>query len=367
VDSFLWLLQVTSVFGGALLIYGSLFLYEDEEQRIQNILENWWIRIDDARTSATHAHTALTRAAAELARSGLDRVFGPRLLSFRAISVSGLLSLASFHFTATYLSGWAQANIAVDVKQLDLKTPADAIVALFMMFTAFLLVLAVPTQPLFMHAVSLFGVLVIALSATIRTLRHLPQIYFAILVAMLGILALFARHPDFVGMPYMVLVIVFAGIFFDFCAIAVTRALIQWQSSWWSFRRITAAAALELSIGVALIAAPIYVGSRIMRAAHGTSSWYSSIAGWSILLSTLTNVASAAISFSFFGALTLLAVHRVAWPAIERPLYQLARLGVFQSKATRTALFALGVATAMVGSGHGGDVASVLLSIFQSG
>src|SRR5689334_4085828 len=130
----LHVLRVISVLAGALMVYGSLFLYERDERKIQNILETWWVRIDDARLEATGRHTAVTRAAANLAQSGLDRLFGRRLLSLRAISVSGLLSLASFHFTATCLAGWAHRILgATDPKLLHLKTPAEqAVTALFM-------------------------------------------------------------------------------------------------------------------------------------------------------------------------------------------------------------------------------------------
>ena len=45
-------IRVTVAILGGLLLYVGLFLHEDEEGRIQNRLEQLWIRIDDLQQSA---------------------------------------------------------------------------------------------------------------------------------------------------------------------------------------------------------------------------------------------------------------------------------------------------------------------------
>jgi hypothetical protein len=64
-------------------------LYEDEQGRIQNKLEEWWVKLRDQEDSAISRHAAFMRAVARLATHGFDRVFGERIFSFRALWVSG--------------------------------------------------------------------------------------------------------------------------------------------------------------------------------------------------------------------------------------------------------------------------------------
>ncbi len=49
--------------GGLLCLYSSVFLYEDEEGRIQSKLEEWWARLDDARNVAVSRNAACLRVA----------------------------------------------------------------------------------------------------------------------------------------------------------------------------------------------------------------------------------------------------------------------------------------------------------------
>jgi len=364
------LLQILAVAGGALLIYGSLFLYETEERQIQNTLEVWWIRINDLHNAAIGRHTALIKGAANLAGASLDHIFGKRLVSLRAISVSGLLSLASFHLAATYLSNWTSTIMTIDPTQAN--TPADrvllAIVAVYAAIGRLLLLVAVPTRPLFMHAVSMISLMVVAAAASSKQLARLAQLVLLLFSIFFVTLAFFARpYPDFVGLPFVVLVAVGAGIICDVVAITVARLLIRWQATWRSFVNIAFGAALELTMGGLLLFAPIYVGVRLMSAGVRAHALYGSMIGWAIMLSTLTNVASVLVSFSFFGALLTLAMHRLAWPLIERPLYQVARLGVFRNITTKTAVFLLGMSLITVGTGQGDDVFSYVIRLFQSG
>ncbi len=81
---------------GLLLLYLALFLYEDEQGKIQNVLENWWVRLSDHQSSALSRQAAFLRGLSELLSSGLDRLLGDRLLSLRAFGVSWCYSMASF-------------------------------------------------------------------------------------------------------------------------------------------------------------------------------------------------------------------------------------------------------------------------------
>jgi hypothetical protein len=66
-------LRIASALVGSVSLYSGLFLYEDEEGKIKNVLEEWWIRVDDAGQSAIRMHTRFMRATAVLARSLLNK------------------------------------------------------------------------------------------------------------------------------------------------------------------------------------------------------------------------------------------------------------------------------------------------------
>src|SRR5437879_6014623 len=84
---------------GLLALYVAAFLYEDEEGRLQNRLqdklEKLWITIDDLTGTALARHTVFMRSVAVLITYAFDRLFGRRLLSMRAVGTSVCLTFAS--------------------------------------------------------------------------------------------------------------------------------------------------------------------------------------------------------------------------------------------------------------------------------
>lgn len=80
---------------GWVLVCVGLFLSEDEENRFQNSIEQWWIRLDDAQIASRSRVASFMQGVASLTERGFNRLFGPRLFSLRVIPVSIYLSLAS--------------------------------------------------------------------------------------------------------------------------------------------------------------------------------------------------------------------------------------------------------------------------------
>jgi hypothetical protein len=80
---------------GLLLLYAAFFLYEDEERKLQNSIEDIWKKVRET------SGTALTRAAvsfqeiAKLFIRGIDRVFGVRVFSLQFFAVSFLMAVTS--------------------------------------------------------------------------------------------------------------------------------------------------------------------------------------------------------------------------------------------------------------------------------
>lgn len=102
-------LRVLAGIAGATAIYAALFLYEDEQGKIENRLEEWWIRLDDQRNAAVSRNTAFMRGIARLATAGFDRLFGRRLVSVHAFGVSSALSMLTF-----WLLSYEPQNTASD-------------------------------------------------------------------------------------------------------------------------------------------------------------------------------------------------------------------------------------------------------------
>lgn len=80
---------------GSILIYAAIFLYEDQEGRIQNTLEEWWIKIEDNRSKAVSKSAIFFRAVARVTNGVFDYLFGQDLFSSESIGSSFCLSASS--------------------------------------------------------------------------------------------------------------------------------------------------------------------------------------------------------------------------------------------------------------------------------
>ena len=68
------LLRILAGIAGALLLYVAFFLYEDEEARIQNRLEEIWKRIDALQTRAMSKEAAFMHGVTRITSAILDRL-----------------------------------------------------------------------------------------------------------------------------------------------------------------------------------------------------------------------------------------------------------------------------------------------------
>ncbi len=88
-------LRLLSLLIAVVLLYLALFLYEDENGRLQNRLEEWWIKTHDAHIATVSFHLRFLRGFASFAERGMSVVFGERVISVRALGVSLCFALAS--------------------------------------------------------------------------------------------------------------------------------------------------------------------------------------------------------------------------------------------------------------------------------
>ena len=342
-------------------------MYEDEESKVQNILEEWWIRVDDLKQLAISRHVAVMRTVAKFAGTGLNRIFGKKILSVRVIAVSGCLSLASLHFVGMFVTSSANRPPGYRIDITQFANPWDAYYAaqveLLHMIAAMMFTLVVPLNPALMHIIGVSAIIAVILSTCFERLYWLPHIVFATFIGMYLVFPVFFKpYPDFLSFPFMVLIIVAFGVACDVMAVAFVRILLRLQADWMSLFRTLFAAILQLLMSICLLIIPIAIGIQLLNGMKGMSIWWS-ILGWAIALSPSTNLLSAITTLAFFGAASILIMHRLIWPFITRPLYRLARVGVFRTSAARSTLFSLGLTLIIIGTGKSGDLFMRLLSI----
>ena len=92
------LLRILAGIAGALLLYVAFFLYEDEEARLQNRLEQIWKRINALQSSAMSKEVAFLQGATRTTSAILDRLLGHKLVSAESIAVSFCFSGGSLYF-----------------------------------------------------------------------------------------------------------------------------------------------------------------------------------------------------------------------------------------------------------------------------
>lgn len=351
-------LQVLATIGGALLCYAGAFLYEDEEENVQNILEQWWVKLDDRRARAIAAHVAFTRKAARMLSYLLNHLFGHRLLSVRAIATSGCLSFVSFLGAVKYLDAGGTDAVIATGSLMNGRLAQDIHATVFG-FAGIFATLLKPQAPLLLDGVAIMAIVAVIIAVRGR-LVHGPTFVFGILLFLLLLGYLTSRFTSpITGLPDVAALALTLGIASDVVALAVTRKLIAWQAEWKSIGKIALAATAEL-----LTALLLAVGAPALAVALAMNNDLQPPPGFHIVVvmtntraaifySALTNAAAFVVAISLFCVLGILIAHRLAWPMLERPLYQLARGRLFRSAASRAAVFSCGAG--VIWAAYGGE------------
>jgi hypothetical protein len=80
---------------GLFFVLTSILLYPNEDGRVQNILEDFWVRVDDYKKSAVSHHSQFMTHVAKFETQVFDKLFGPELFSVQALALSCCFSLFS--------------------------------------------------------------------------------------------------------------------------------------------------------------------------------------------------------------------------------------------------------------------------------
>lgn len=103
-----WLFRIAASVAGVLLIYAAIFTYPEERKGLHSRLEDWWLQLHDASDKALKQHVAFIQKTARTAKSGFDWLFGAPL-STRFFIASGLLSMSTFAIGMLSIGGYGWA------------------------------------------------------------------------------------------------------------------------------------------------------------------------------------------------------------------------------------------------------------------
>jgi hypothetical protein len=91
-------LRIAAIMLGLLCLSISIFLYENQEGKIQSRLEALWIKIDDLQKATISKHLGFVRVISEAMLSIINRIFGERAFSLQSVCVSACYGAAIVYF-----------------------------------------------------------------------------------------------------------------------------------------------------------------------------------------------------------------------------------------------------------------------------
>jgi len=328
--------RVLGLISGLVFIYIAIFLYEDEEGKIQNVLENMWLKIEERRTAAISRHTGFIRIASGLIENVFDRVLGRTPVSSQSVGVSACLSIASIYLLVLVAPGIFPFGYI-----LNHRTRMFFLVSLFLY-----LVLAV--LPTWIHRRSLIAVWfwAVLLSAVAKA----PIAYW---IAGLPIVDVFS--PKLLMRNVLFSLGISVGIVCDLLFLAFSRRILRWNSGPLSFSILCLVALLNCLFAFVVLVAPAWshIGLEEFRERGGYWFFLGRVT-WYALTS---NLFIAMIAIVFVTLSVTVVLHRALWPVLQRPIYALQRLGI----AKRSKLLgSVGVVLVVASAGGPSGLATVV-------
>lgn len=319
------LLKAISVLSGLVLLYGAIFLYQDERLKIQNRLEEWWFQIDELRGTGLARSAALTRVIALRSSAIFSVLVGRRYLAIESLAACIAFALLSYviyyiAFFAT-LALWSWRELA---EAFDRYRPVYVRGFVGMIISA--------------------GIASLHFFGTKRYPQWSRYISLATIMLTIGAVSLLPH-------PLIVLTVFSISVCLACVCISLIRAMLSWAESTNSSARLAVVALSNSVIAFGVFVTPL-VASQVVYSTGG-SYVFARILGWT----AMTNLLLALIAATFVFLLAIAVVHRLIWPLLSRVLYPLANdRVVFKRKTMAT----IGVALV----GIGAQDAAILLGKF---
>ena len=368
------LLRVFSFVAGMVCLYVAFLLHEDEDARLQNRLETYWVSVDDVKTASLSRHAVLMRQIAKSADFWISRVCGERLMGLRAAGTAIWCSISATCAVILVLTvclwfagggdlsfmGYTNYDIAKGKfhfhaigpsVQVYSTSPLIMLSSLGLVFVFVLVSAGLGLAPAFVRRkfwLSAWVVAAIALAAFIYS-----KLGCSTYVCQQQTPASFAPFPPKTKLVILFLLTVAMAVVLT-GSIAFLRRTLRAIARLDSAITITGYAALHLLFSVCLVLVPFVV--LVISTSNGGSDATPgalSTLGFALLgLLTSANILPVTASVLYLFAVILLAGHHCLWPFISRPLYALQKTGVVKRRK-----FIVGIGFALVAFALGVDVA----------
>lgn len=288
--------------------YAAAFIREDEEGKVQNRLEEWWIRLMYRRDAELSRAARFMRGIATLSSRAFDSVLGKSLWSFQAVGASLWFSLASLGIAILFMS-----FVARHVPKLASKVQQIPNVSHVWLFVA-----ACVGFGILPWLAGRFWAFIIWAAVTLRWLIPLSGF---VLFAM-NKYGFFTVFRILAGIA-LVLLLSFG---FDVLYISITRWMLRMLLHLRQLHEIVGIVALDVVLACVLVYGPIELATVLMKPYLLGSS-----GAWAFT-ALFFNFGDFAACSVFFIVMLAVLVHRLVWPVLERPIYALQRYGVIRRK-----------------------------------
>jgi hypothetical protein len=309
---------------GAMLMFIAVLLREDEEGGVQNTIEALWIRLDDWRSATGRWNRRLFAISATVVQRLADRALGPKLLSIRVVATFACVTIASPWIALKLLPGEASFSwllpgsllVAVIVPVVLKRARFAPIVgaAFGIGFTLLMVVESTFLLSIVLGATAISVACGISSSVGVRILLRRLSSRPTLLSSVVAMSLVVAGVALFVLMPLRL-------------ALSELSRLKPHDTV------ITSEAALSTvtpSTQQSERDAPVNCGAVLF---------------W--LLAAGMNTVSVLLLLMFGATCLIFTLHNLIWPIIERPVYAIARHGVFKY---RKSIFTAGAILMAIGS-----------------
>jgi len=282
---------------GLLLLYAGLFLTETEEGKLQNRLEELWIRVDDFQSKALNRQAALLRQVSRLSADGMTRIFGQKLLSLKSVASCLCFAVSSVFLAIGFFAPQAEP---------------------------------------FPSWLTLTGGIIFGLLGFSQILR-----YAGVALVMLSIIttlgyAFFVPPAESVGISIFSTLGIMVGALAMICSVALTRWSLGLASKTSNPATIFAVVLANIVLAVSLVG-PMLVGvfaDRIFPRWPGLAKHL--VVRWRhmdfVFGASGTTLFAAALALVVVLVLLSALLHRIVWPAISRTIYAAHRYGLVKPK-----------------------------------
>src|SRR6266403_3251087 len=313
-------LRILAASVGSLALYIRLFMYEDEEGKWQNRIDNLWIGIHDRERTAGSKTSALFNRVSIVVNRLFDRIFGPRLFSLRAVGASTCYSLAGLCF-----SGFVAFGILLWINDpLNDPLPEGLL----------------NWGPL-LESITFVGgsiLLTLALLPSYFTSRWFVRLslfpvffFWAIGLPLELILGPLGPHGLHKHRQLAASAALLASFLSDVFLVALVRFSIRWIAVKTTAFRIALAVFLQAGVIMLLLFIPFGIGTTLVH------EWPSSNLG-AVGMFALLNVFTGLIACTFLFVLLFVLLHKVLWPVLSRLSYPLSRYQIIRNHNVLTGI-----------------------------